>query len=293
MRRFLLYFCVVRLFNQHGLVCIRIFICCIYDYLNIRGRVLKLENVSVKKGDAMIVNNITLQLNAGQILSVIGPNGAGKSTLISAILGDCSLHKGHIDFDGKPLRFIGLQERARHIACLTQESSLNFAFTVEEVVALGRVPHSSGVKTDKMIVKDAMALMDITYLRGRSYTALSGGEKQRTQLARVMAQIWRAEDAKARLLILDEPTSSLDLGHKQQLMAAVNFFAEQGVAVLMIEHDLNMVANYSHQLLALQCGHIQAYGDVQQSLTPALLKALFNADADVIKYCDKLSVVNT
>lgn len=253
---------------------------------------LELKNISVKKGAAFIVSDVSLSLTAGEILSVIGPNGAGKSTLISAILGDVGLEAGQINFACAPIHAQPLQARARHIACLPQTSVLSFPFTVEEVVMLGRVPHSSGAKADRIIVEQAMALMDIGYLYGRPYTALSGGEKQRTQLARVMAQIWRKPDAEPRLLILDEPTSSLDLGHKQQLMAAVKYFAEQGVAVLMIEHDLNMVANYAHQLLALQCGHVVAYGEVSTQLSSALIKTLFGANTQVINHGGMLNIVN-
>lgn len=187
---------------------------------------------------------------------------------------------------------LSLQARARQIACLPQASSLNFNFTVEEVVCLGRIPHSTGVKADKRIVKEAMALMDISYLCGRSYTALSGGEKQRTQLARVMAQLWQSDDAGGRLLILDEPTSSLDLGHKQQLMAAIKHLAGEGVAVLMIEHDLNMVANYSQQLLALKCGFVEAYGPVKQHLNAHLIKVLFDAEAQILTHNGQLAVIS-
>ncbi|WP_054113249.1 heme ABC transporter ATP-binding protein [Marinagarivorans algicola] len=253
---------------------------------------LELKNISVKQGEAFIVSDVSLTLKAGEILSIIGPNGAGKSTLISAILGDASLAAGQIHFARSPIQRWPLQARACHMACLPQTSALSFPFTVEEVVMLGRVPHSSGAKADGIIVEQAMALMDIGYLYGRPYTALSGGEKQRTQLARVMAQIWRTDDADPRLLILDEPTSSLDLGHKQQLMAAVKYFAEQGVAVLMIEHDLAMVANYAHQLLALQCGHTVAYGAVESHLSAALIKKLFDADTQVIRHGGVLNVVN-
>ena len=252
---------------------------------------LKVENVAFNHKGASILEGITFALNAGEILGVVGPNGAGKTSVVKALLGDIPV-SGDVFFDGVKLRQLSQVQQAKHIAVLPQQSLLNFPYTVDEVVMLGRTPHSSSLKIDASIVREAMAAMDIGYLAGRRYTELSGGEKQRTQLARVMAQIWRAEDAGPRLLILDEPTSSLDLGHKQQLMTQVKAFASQGVAVLLVEHDLNVVANYADVMLALQCGRIKRYGAIAQCLNEDLVSQLFDADVSVVNQDGCITVLN-
>ena len=252
---------------------------------------LKVDNVSFNKNGASILDSISFSLAAGEILGVIGPNGAGKTSIVKALLGDIATG-GNVLFDGHPLKQFSTVQQAKHIGVLPQQSILNFPYTVDEVVMLGRTPHKTGSKVDTGIAREAMAAMDIVYLAERRYTELSGGEKQRTQLARVMAQIWRAEDADPRLLILDEPTSSLDLGHKQQLMVQVKAFADQGVAVLLVEHDLNVVANYADSVLALQCGRIHRCGAVQQCLDETLVNNLFNADVSVINQNGCITVLN-
>ena len=244
--------------------------------------VLQAHNICYQIGSLSLLHNVEFELKDGEILAVVGPNGAGKTTLLKAIVGELALTAGVIEFAGRDVSHWPLQERAKHIAVLPQLSLLNFPYTVDEVVALGRTPHSSGRDVDQNIVQNAMLAMDLKHLSGRLYTQLSGGEKQRTQLARVMAQIWREQDADQRLLILDEPTSSLDLGHKQQLMQAVQDFAAKGAAVIMVEHDLNIAANYSHRLLALNYGRCIACGPVNDVFNQDLVQQLFGAQVRLL-----------
>lgn len=238
---------------------------------------LQVNNVCYQVGQTRLLHDINFALQPAQTLAIVGPNGAGKTTLLNALLADITLSSGTIAFAGRSLQTWPLAERAKHIAILPQLSLLNFPYSVTEVVALGRIPHSSGAAADGDIVQAAMAAMDIGHLGQRLYTELSGGEKQRTQLARVLAQIWRSADAHPRLLILDEPTSSLDLGHKQQLMQAVQNFAAQGAAVIMVEHDISIAANYAQRMLALQDGRQIACGPCEQVFDEALVRQLFGA----------------
>ncbi|HEY7773240.1 MAG TPA: heme ABC transporter ATP-binding protein [Marinagarivorans sp.] len=253
---------------------------------------LMLDAVRYEKNGAAIIDDIAFSVKPGEILGIIGPNGAGKTSVVRALLGDVKA-SGSIQFAGRSIAEFSAVELARHIAVLPQFSALNFPYSVAEVVLLGRTPHSSGRRIDTDIAHAAMAALDISYLSGRRYTDLSGGEKQRTQLARVMAQVWRSADGDPRLLILDEPTSSLDLGHKQQLMQIVRQFAGDKVAVLLIEHDLNVVANYADTLLALQCGRVMAYGSVQEHLTAAMVSDLLGAQVSVVQKNGVKTVLNT
>jgi len=243
---------------------------------------IKSLSVTSDHQEHLILNNISCAINQGEILGIIGPNGAGKSTLLSAIMGD-------INYTGE-IHINGLADaphlRARQVAILPQLSLLNFPFRVFEVVNLGRIPHQTGLTRDQKIIDQALEMMDIGFLKNRLYTELSGGEKQRVQLARVLAQIWSSEDSPSgdRLLILDEPSSALDLGHQQDLMNAIKAFAEQGVAVALVLHDINLAARYCDKLLALLCSETLAYGNVSEVVTAENVKRLFGIDAHIVAH---------
>ncbi len=239
------------------------------------------RNSASTNNTTMILNNINCSLEAGEIMGIIGPNGAGKSTLLKAIMGDIE-YTGEVRthaFSKDKLR------RARQIAVLPQFSLLNFSYRVSEVVQLGRIPHQSGKLIDEQIVDQALELLDISFLKHRLYPQLSGGEKQRVQLARVLAQIWREEDAEGpRLLILDEPTTALDLGHQQELMGIVKQFSTQGVAIMMVLHDINLASRYSDKLLALLCSEQIVCGNVESVVTEENISRLFNIKAKIIRH---------
>lgn len=251
---------------------------------NRRMNLIELHDLSVTLDGSECLHPVSFQLAAGEVTAIIGPNGAGKTTLLRVLAGELPPTGGELSLCGRPHHLWPLQERARHLAVLPQASALNFPYRVEEVVALGRIPHSTGRVLDETIVTEALAALDILHLRHRLYPHLSGGEKQRTQLARVMAQIWRAEDASARLLLLDEPTASLDLGHQQQLMERVRAFAAEGVAVLMVLHDLNLALRTADRLLALHQGTLVADGPCAQVLSESLLHQLFGANLELFHH---------
>ncbi len=247
---------------------------------------LVVNKLSCGVDNKMLLRGIDLLANCGEITTVIGPNGAGKSTLLKAIAGDIACSAAQMDFCNQDLRAWKVEQRACALAVLSQENSLEFPFSCEEVVAMGRLPHSSGRKKDRQVVMAAMAKMDITHLEKRLYTQLSGGEKQRTQLARVFSQLWTEEQSehKPRLLLLDEPTAYLDLGHQQQLMRAIRAFAETKVAVLMVLHDVNLAAQYSDKVLVLNEGECMASGETAEVLSKALLSELFAAELSTLQH---------
>lgn len=246
--------------------------------------VLEVRQACVTLDGVERLREVSFSLKPGEVAVVIGPNGAGKTSLLRLVAGELAASAGEVYLAGKASTQWSLAQRARQFAVLPQTSSLNFPFTVAEVVALGRSPHSTGQQIDAAIVAAALEAVDMTHLRDRLYTHLSGGEKQRAQLARVMAQIWRAEDAGERLLLLDEPTASLDLGHQQQLMQRVRDFAAQGVAVLLVLHDLNLALGFADRLLVLQEGNLIADGPGAEVLSPELLRQLFGASAELFHH---------
>jgi len=235
--------------------------------------------LSVNKVDAapwgeFVLRGIDLELLAGEVLGVIGPNGAGKSSLLKLLSGDISLTAGSIELMGQSLADWALLPRARTLAVLPQLSLLNFPYTVEEVILLGRTPHGTGYKRDQQIMQEVMLATDTQGLRGRIYTQLSGGEKQRVQLARVFAQVWRDED-RPRLLLLDEPTTALDLAHQQLIMASIRNLANTGCGVVMVAHDFNLVASVAQQIIAVAEGRVVASGTPESVLTEEFFARIF------------------
>ena len=247
---------------------------------------LQVEGLTLTAGGRTVVETVEFALAAGEHLAVIGPNGAGKSTLIHALIGDSVPAVGSIRLAGRALADWPVRERACRVALLPQASALNFPFTVAEVVRLGRGPHASGTVADRDIVTETLAACDIAHLRDRPYTRLSGGEKQRVQLARVMGQIWRAEDAGDRLLLLDEPVAALDLGHQRLVMRQVAALADQGVAVVSVLHDISLAARYADRMLALRDGQTIAAGTPAEVVTAERMQCLFDTETRVITHPD-------
>jgi len=237
---------------------------------------LCVENLFLQRGNNQVLSNVSLAVQPYQVLGVLGPNGAGKSSLLGALCGELNANQGRVTLDGRDLSHWPGQERAQRLAVLPQISSLGFAFKVEEVVGMGRLPHRTGLVCDQQIVDAALQAADARHLVGRSYLALSGGERQRVHLARVLAQLWPGEEG--RTLLLDEPTSMLDPLHQHTTLQAVRNFADRGAAVLVILHDLNLAARYCDRILLLEQGRMHALDSPDQALRPESLKAVFGID---------------
>ncbi|MGH1543203.1 MAG: heme ABC transporter ATP-binding protein [Arenicella sp.] len=248
--------------------------------------VLQMHNVDVTIDSKPLVKSVNCSLEAGEILAIIGPNGAGKSSLLKSIINDIPVSNGEICINGDSLPTSAVDKlRARQQAILPQFSLLNFPYTVAEVVALGRIPHQTGHAIDQGIIEETLTAMDMQDFRHRLYPELSGGEKQRVQIARVLTQIWRIQDSpQPRLLLLDEPTTALDLGHQQMLMQCLRQFAQQQVAIVMVLHDVNLASRYADYLLALSAGRVATCGSAAEVLTPENLQQLFAIDARIIEH---------
>lgn len=243
--------------------------------------VLQLHKVSAAPWGSTLLEDISLTLNEGQVLGIIGPNGAGKSTLLKTISGDIPLQGGDLLLQGRPRNDWPRRELARNLAFLPQLSLLNFPYTVEEVVLLGRTPHNTGAASDREVLEQVLAATDIEALRERLYTRLSGGEKQRVQLARIFAQIWSRDSLAGKLLLLDEPTTALDLTHQQQIASLIGELAARGCAVVLVIHDVNIIAGIADQLIALQGGRQAAAGSPREVLTEDLFRTVFAVDVIV------------
>ena len=246
---------------------------------------LRAENLSVQRGPCTVLADINLELRPGEVLGVLGPNGAGKSTLLGALCGELPPSQGDVWLDQRRLQDWPGSERAQRLAVLPQTSTLNFAFRVEEVVGMGRLPHASGRVRDAQIIKQALEAADALHLAGRSYLALSGGERQRVHLARVLAQLWPGGEG--QMLLLDEPTSMLDPLHQHTTLQATRAFVEQGAAVLVILHDLNLAARYCDRLLLLNGGRPHALGSPEEVLRAEPLQAVFGLEVLVQQHPER------
>ncbi|WP_416740207.1 heme ABC transporter ATP-binding protein [Pseudomonas sp. NFX71] len=246
---------------------------------------LRTQDLQILRGRKIVLTDITLELNPGEVLGVLGPNGAGKSTLLGALCGELPANQGSVWLDERELRDWTGTQRAQRLAVLPQVSTLDFAFSVEEVVGMGRLPHQSGRVRDDEIVAAALQAADAGHLSGRSYLALSGGERQRVHLARVLAQLWPGEAGQT--LLLDEPTSMLDPLHQHTTLQAVREFADRGAAVLVILHDLNLAARYCDRLLLLEGGRPVALDTPEQVLRPEPLKAVFGLEVLVQQHPER------
>ncbi|CRN03792.1 MULTISPECIES: heme ABC transporter ATP-binding protein [Pseudomonas] len=237
---------------------------------------LRVEALHIRRAGKTVLADVTLDLLPGQVLGVLGPNGAGKSTLLSALCGELLPDQGKVWLGAQELKRLSGAQRAQRLAVLPQTSTLDFAFRVEEVVGMGRLPHQTGRVRDEEIIRAALHAADAGHLSGRSYLALSGGERQRVHLARVLAQLWPGEAGQT--LLLDEPTSMLDPLHQHTTLQAVRSFADRGAAVLVILHDLNLAARYCDRILLLAGGRPHALDTPAQVLRPEPLKAVFGLD---------------
>lgn len=237
---------------------------------------VSLRDVAAAPWGQPLLHGVTLAVQPGAVLGILGPNGAGKSSLLHVIGGDIPATAGQLELGGQSLAGVKLRDRARSVAMLGQNTVLNFPFTVEEVVLLARIPHRSGAARDREIVAEVMTATDTECLRGRHYTALSGGEKQRVQLARALAQVWRAEDSRVRVLLLDEPTSALDPAHQQLVTCCVRRLAGEGCAVVVVMHDFNRLAELADEITVLANGRQVATGAPDAVLTPDMFASVFD-----------------
>jgi iron complex transport system ATP-binding protein len=248
--------------------------------------VLRLDKIRSAPWGTSLLRDISFELNAGEILGIIGPNGAGKTSLLQTITGDLSTSGGELFFLGKKLPDWKARPRARVLAVLPQLSLLNFPYTVEEVIMLGRTPHSGGYRADKAILQQVMLATDTECLQQRIYTRLSGGEKQRVQLARVFAQIWRGEDTEPRLLLLDEPTAALDLAHQQLIMDSLRALTQTGCAIAMVAHDFNLLSAIADKITVLRDGSQVTFGAPEAVLSRDIFAKAFDVEVSITSHPD-------
>ncbi len=242
---------------------------------------LTADSVSYAVGDRALVRNVNMELWPGEMLTIVGPNGAGKSTLCGLLAGDLRPLQGRVEACGHPVRISKPATLARILSILNQHTIIRFPFTAREVVMMGRYPHiprwKSPKESDLMLADEAMESTQVTHLSNRIYPTLSGGEQRRVSLARVLAQ-------DTPVILLDEPTTALDIGHQQLIMSLCRRLADDGRAVLAVLHDLNLAGEYADRVAVMAEGEVKALGRPEEVLCPDLLSTVFNQQVMVVPH---------
>lgn len=242
---------------------------------------LRVSGVGWRVGGVSLLKNIGFCLKNGESVALLGPNGAGKSSLIRLLAGDWEVSSGGIDIHGRPLEAWSRRELAQVRAVMPQLQTVSFPLRVEEVVALG-LPGSLKGNARHPQVEQMLRLLEVDHLRSRRFPTLSGGEQQRVQMARVLAQIWDAP--KPPLLLLDECTSALDPAHQHRILQLIRDITRRGVGALWVVHDLNLAARYADRILLMQHGQLLVDDAPDRVLTPDWLAQVYGLRAEVIDH---------
>lgn len=242
------------------------------------------SSLSYVVDDSVLLKDISVEAKRGSIVAVVGPNGSGKTSLLKVVNGESIASAGKVVIDGEDVNSLSLQIRATRFGILPQEAALDFPFRVVEVVQMGRIPHLTAMSVNRAIVDEVIAEMQLQEIRDRIYLTLSGGEKQRVQIARVLTQIWDARERAC--LFLDEPTAALDLAHQLALFRTLNRVTETGATVMIVLHDVNLALRFAGQVVLLSKGRLLASGAPLDVLTRDNMRQAFAVDIDMFATTD-------
>ena len=250
---------------------------------------IHVKNLSFRYVNKIVLQDISFVLSENIIVAIVGPNGAGKSTLLKILAGILVPNRGSIQMNEADFTRLSAGERARLVGYLPQEFDTPFAFTVEDVVRMGRFPFQRGMfatsAQDQQIVEQAMQATDVLAFRHRPFNQLSGGEKQRVMLASVLAQ-------EVPILLLDEPTRALDYAHQAQLMQVLQREnREQGKTVVWVTHDVNLALRFSDVIIFLKDGQIVEQGTPPEVVRPEILHTVFDVPLSVQQLPNGMPVV--
>ena len=251
------------------------------------------EKISLKYNDKSILEDINIEIKKGMILSILGPNGAGKSSLLNILSGDIESNIGNVFYDNTDIKNISIQERAFIRSVMSQNQPIVFDFSVRDIVEMGWLDKGN-IKYSNNINNAIIGVLndcEIAHLEKRKFNTLSGGEQRRVHFARSLIQLWRESGNKdSRYLMLDEPTSNLDLSHQIKLMNMLKKLSNDGVGILLILHDLNLAFNFSDYIAIIKNGKLFAYDKPLNIINKNILEDVFELTFNVDIIDDKINV---
>lgn len=237
--------------------------------------IMALERIGVTRGQAPILQDISMTIEPGELVMLVGPNGAGKSTLLSIMAGLSNADQGQVYLQQRVSASLSRADWAASVAFLPQLTQMGFPLTVSEVVALGDMGNHQRVVQQRQRLRDALQGWELDYFAQHEVRVLSGGEQQRTQLARSWLQ---ATQTSNQLWLLDEPLSALDLRHQQQCMQHITALKNTGKAIVMVVHDLNLARRYADRVALLSCGRLVDFGKPADVLNAEQVQSVFQVD---------------
>lgn len=242
---------------------------------------LEIKNLEFGYGDSLILKGIDFNVEDGEFISIIGPNGSGKSTLLKTLNRIYGINNGSITVLGKDIDDYNSREMARSVALVPQETNLDYEFSVEDVVMMGRHPYKGRFEKedeeDYHIVYESMKLTNTLYLKDRLITEISGGERQRVFIAKALAQ-------KPSIMLLDEPTSHLDINHQMDVLNLLRELNQnEGMTIVLVIHDINLAARYSDEIILLNRGVIQGKGTSEEVITTENMERAYNLNVAIEK----------
>ena len=238
---------------------------------------IKGKEISYAHKDFHILKNVDVMTETGEFVAIVGPNGAGKSTLLSILANEISTKtKNQILFKEKEFHRWNLKELARNKAKFSQHNPNDITLIVKDVVLMGRYPYfsASPSRMDLEAIEEAMQETDVWHLKEREYIHLSGGEKQRVHLARVLAQL--KNEVKQKLLFLDEPLNNLDVKHQYKALHTIKEFTQKQNSAIVVLHDLNLAAQFADKIILMKNGQVTANGNPKEVFTPEIIKEAYN-----------------
>ncbi|WP_424928283.1 heme ABC transporter ATP-binding protein [Amaricoccus tamworthensis] len=248
---------------------------------------LSARNIRVNIGGTAILHGVDFTARPGEVTAIAGPNGSGKTTLLKAVTGEVP-STGDITLNGYDTRTLPPWQLAAMRGVLPQSTVLAFPFTVIEVVRMGLLRGTSGNHDRRAM--DALGLVGLADYAGRYYQKLSGGEQQRVQFARVLAQVWQpVENGEPRWILLDEPVASLDIGHQLEVMRLLRDYAQAGGGVVAVMHDLNLTAMFADSMTLISGGRVLAHGTAEAVMTDVNLSRAYNCPLRVNHVPDNVS----
>ena len=245
---------------------------------------LILKNISYKAGDVNILNDVSLSVKKGEIVSLVGPNGAGKSTLLNILTGDINPDSGDVFYENFNLNELNILDRSFYRSVMSQSQQIVFDFSVKEIIEMGWLDKGNAQFSEHFdqAVLDISSVCQLDNLLERKFNRLSGGEQRRVHFARTLLQLWRPSDSMdPAYMLLDEPTANLDLYFEIKLMEIIKKKAVDNVGVFLILHDLNLAAKFSDKIALINKGKIVSYGTPREVLKPNILEEIYNLKMDV------------